>query len=192
MKYFFDTEFIEYPDHIHPISIALVSEDDREYYAVVKDFPIHMANDFVKAHVIPQLPPEGEWKTVEVIKLEIREFIGLDFKPEFWAYYSAYDWVLFCQIQGRMLDLPKSWPKFCMDIKQLCVTMGNPQLSKQPNEHDALEDARWNKRTWEFLQLSSIYPADFTAKERIFLETMDKTAEKLQPALPMELRGRKG
>ena len=74
-------------------------------------------------------------------------------KPEFWGYYADYDWVVLCQLFGTMMDLPKGWPKYCRDIKQLCDDKGNPKLPEQGRgEHHALADARWNKQVWEFLQ----------------------------------------
>jgi hypothetical protein len=38
--------------------------------------------------------------------------------PEFYAYYADYDWVLFCSLFGRMIDLPKGFPMYCIDLKQ--------------------------------------------------------------------------
>ncbi len=37
---------------------------------------------------------------------------------EFYAYYADYDWVLFCSLFGTMMDLPKGFPMFCIDLKQ--------------------------------------------------------------------------
>ena len=37
---------------------------------------------------------------------------------EFYAYYADYDWVVFCWIFGRMIDLPKGFPMYCNDLKQ--------------------------------------------------------------------------
>lgn len=39
--------------------------------------------------------------------------------PEFYAYYCAYDWVAFCWIFGKMKDLPKDFPMYCRDLKQI-------------------------------------------------------------------------
>jgi hypothetical protein len=84
---------------------------------------------------------------------------------EFYAYYADYDWVAFCWLFGKMIDLPKGFPKYCIDLKQ---ELDNKQLSydkskmgikvkdietypKQTNEHNALADAKWNKQLHEFL-----------------------------------------
>ena len=89
-------------------------------------------------------------------------------KPEFYAYYADYDWVVFCWIFGKMIDLPKGFPWYCRDLKQildekqseLIKNHGNINVvqikefdgyPKQTNEHNALDDARWNKALHKFL-----------------------------------------
>jgi hypothetical protein len=152
VKYFLDTEFME-SGHMLPItllSVGIVAEDGREFYAVNKDADQTLANDWVKANVLPYLGDANKLSHVG-IGHAIVEFIGDD-KPEFWGYYADYDWVVFAQLFGAMIDLPKGWPMYCRDIKQLCDELGNPELPKQDTqEHNALADARWNKVAHEFL-----------------------------------------
>lgn len=238
MKYFFDTEFIEGPQDktlfgfkygetkptIDLISIGMVSESGREYYAISKDFNLKQAwnNEWIRNNVLLPIYKEnisGDWrnrvdfslkgmnhviemvgKTNEEIAREIMQFVldpGKDIlqewigslggyvdalrkmtciqKPEFYAYYADYDWVVFCQLFGTMMDLPKSFPMYCKDLKQLMDDKvqekyinnplkpvhtfdygiewlkGNSNYPKQENEHNALDDARWNKKLYNFL-----------------------------------------
>jgi hypothetical protein len=159
MKYFYDTEFIEDGKTIDLISIGIVAEDGREYYAISKEFKPRKASQWVKDNVIAKLPPRkvnpmyesprlvGEskaWKSREQIKQDILAFIGED-KPEFWAYYADYDHVALCQLFGTMMDLPKGWPMYTRDLKQLLDENGNPKMPKPKNEHNALADAKWVK-----------------------------------------------
>jgi hypothetical protein len=165
MKYFFDTEFIEDGKTIDLISIGIVAEDGREYYAISTEFKPRKANEWVKKNVLAHLPPRNPvpfldsprhmeesraWKTRNQIAKEVIVFIGQD--PEFWAYYADYDWVVLCQLFGTMMDLPKGWPMYCRDIKQLCDSLGNPRLPEQKDQkHHALADARWNRDAYAFL-----------------------------------------
>jgi hypothetical protein len=65
-------------------------------------------------------------------------------RPEFWMYHGAYDWVVVCQLFGRMIDLPSGWPHHFMDLKQFAVMSGNERLIEQPiPKHHALQDAHW-------------------------------------------------
>ena len=150
MKIWFDTEFYENGKTIELISIGMVREDGATYYCEGPGSR-HTASKttWLRLNVLPHLI--GPNKVREVMAKEIVEFAGE--KPEFWADYAGYDWVALCQLHGTMMDLPKGWPMFCMDVKQLCVMKGNPQLPKQVGaEHHALADAQWCKEAWEFLQ----------------------------------------
>lgn len=171
MRYFIDTGFIESgpTKPIQLISIGIVAEDGREFYAVSSDFDPDTASEWVKTNVLsklgkgrsspksiadkllafvwPSWPPKGDPSMMSPrVRDEARE------KPEFWGYYADYDWVVFCQLFGTMMDLPAGFPMYCRDIKQLCDDKGNPKLPEQgKGEHNALADARWNKTAWEFL-----------------------------------------
>ncbi len=94
------------------------------------------------------------WRTREQIRLELLYFMDVEKhgKPELWGYYSAYDHVAFCQLFGTMMDLPRGFPMYTRDIKQLCDSLGNPKLPEQgKDEHNALADAKWNKLAWVYL-----------------------------------------
>lgn len=39
-------------------------------------------------------------------------------RPYFYGYYSDYDWVAFCWLFGKMIDLPNRFPMYCIDLKQ--------------------------------------------------------------------------
>jgi hypothetical protein len=255
-KYYIDTEFLEgtqkekfpislfrknTPPTIDLISIALVSEDNREYYAISKDFNLkeawnrwqHSENlisgknqqgkeywirenvlkpvweELVKEHnqkvsrlgLTISRKDESKFnfkvlkellntygKTNKQIAEEVKIFVAnrgdnkteqwiLEYEynrynPEFYGYYSDYDWVVFAWLFGKMIDLPSGFPKYCRDLKQILdekYPNGIFKLSseingkkeipvknhfmfpKQTNSHNALADARWNKELHEFL-----------------------------------------
>ncbi len=155
MKYFFDTEFHEDGRTIDLISIGVVAEDGREFYREDFSYDITRAakDDWLRKNVLPHLTRSGEHlKTRANIRADLLAFVGDDSKPEFWAYYADYDWVVFCQLFGRMIDLPQHFPKFCLDLKQLSVSVGSPQHPAQESaEHHALADARWNRDLYTHL-----------------------------------------
>lgn len=260
MKYFIDTEFLEGTQRktlfgiptlglrwdetghleifkpqtkntIDLISIGIVSEKGREYYAISKDFNLKEAwnryewKDFHSAHgeKLQQKvywirenvlkPIFNEWKAEANVQIKrlglpihlkemefnfknfkhcikcigksnkeiayrLESFIRDDFNQasdyenpiQFYAYYADYDWVAFCWLFGKMMDLPTGFPIYCIDLKQelesilenntntLCdkhIYKDNiklhPNYPKQKNEHNALADAKWNKRLYEFL-----------------------------------------
>jgi 3'-5' exoribonuclease-like protein len=150
MKFWFDTEFYEDGMFIDLISIGVAAEDGRTYYAeVLGADAIAATTDWLCANVRPHLT--GKQKPRSLIRDEIVEFMGD--APEIWAYYADYDWVALCQLHGTMMDLPKGWPMYCRDLKQLVDQCGNPKLPEQKSaEHNALADAIWTKEAWLWLR----------------------------------------
>ncbi len=179
---------------IELISIGIVAEDGRELYLVNTDFDLRAAyqNEWLRENVVEPivhsvdddfedtdqkikfLRDAGQFGYFQRqiqsigfnrthIKRKILEFIGND-KPEFYGYYCDYDWVVFCWLFGRMIDLPQNFPMFCFDLKQMleekAAFMEQPsemlkmdwKYPKQENEHNALDDAKWNKSLYEFLE----------------------------------------
>lgn len=153
MKIFFDTEFIEDGKTIDLISIGMIKEDGKEYYAISNEFNELKADQWVYEHVLTQLDSDKTKRLCrKQIAKEILKFVGPE--PEFWGYFADYDWVVLCQLYGRMIDLPKGWPMYCRDLKQLCDQLGNTILPCQINEHNALDDAKWNKITYDYVLLN--------------------------------------
>lgn len=166
---FFDTEFYEDGRTIDLISIGMVAEDGRELYACNLDAQLHRCHEagpWMRDNVLRQLPPydDAAWMRRAAIKNAVVEFLTFGArggeplptrdgkKPELWAYYADYDWVVLCQLFGRMIDLPKWMPMWCRDLKQLSADVGDPQHPKQDKgEHNALADARWNHALYKYL-----------------------------------------
>lgn len=157
-RYFLDTEFYENGRTIDLISIGIVCSDGREFYAVNREAELDKVSPWVRDHVLPSLPTYGDpaWRPRVVIASQIERFMPADSDGrniEIWAYYADYDWVALCQLYGTMMELPNHFPKFCMDLKQYSRMIGSPKHPKQEKgEHNALEDARWNKTLYEFLR----------------------------------------
>lgn len=153
-RWFVDTEFHEDGLRIELISIALVSEDGREYYAHSSEYDATACSDWVKLNVLPLLARMPRLPR-RVIAADIRRLVGPD--PEFWADFASYDWVALCQLYGTMMDLPQGWPMFCRDLRQLMESAGvrSVQLPQQhETAHNALHDARWLRQAFFSLQSS--------------------------------------
>ncbi len=261
MNYYLDTEFCEGSQKkrifgipygntkptIDLISIGIVSEDGRVYYAISKDFNLKESwnrwqqrtgqgdrnnrepreywlreNVLKKIHVdllklesqylakqrrimgyTPPLNTEFTYsnfkylvsshgKTNKQIADEIKEFvkpqptgnilnsnppqIEYDNSPiQFYAHYCSYDWVVFCWIFGKMIELPKGFPMYCHDLKVIMEHklktvhiddgQGNdlktgrldwiktlPHYPVNKNPHNALSDAKFDKDLHKFLK----------------------------------------
>ena len=90
--------------------------------------------------------------------------------PEFYAYFADYDWVVIAQLFGKMMNLPEGFPFYCRDLKQSfdmtaskLFFKANPKSAQMQLKasqmypiqttglHVALEDAKWNKKLYTFL-----------------------------------------
>ncbi|KAB2347365.1 3'-5' exoribonuclease [Actinomadura rudentiformis] len=174
MRIYYDTEFLEDGRTIELISIGLVAEDGREYYAVASDgyadrprIDRVLAHPWLREHVVPSLPlalDVNPWrwdvnhpdidhvKSRREIAQAARDFILETPDVELWAWYGAYDHVALCQLWGRMVDLPDGVPMYTHDLKQECDRLGNPPMPQQAEGlHNALADARHVKVMAEFL-----------------------------------------
>lgn len=152
MRYFYDTEFIEDGETIELVSIGIVGEDGREYYAISSEFDPERANDWVRANVLNKLPPRTApvWKPLETIRDEVLAFLtARHTQPELWAWVGAYDHVVLAQLWGDMRGLPRELPRFTRELKQYWIMAGRPRLPEIPDgNHDALVDARHNLRKY--------------------------------------------
>ena len=150
MKYFFDTEFVYDVDDdrdwsLELVSIGIVAEDGREYYAI-NPAGVGEANGFVRACVLPHLG-NGAWRTEREIAADIRAFVTDN--PEFWVYMGAFDYVLLSGLMGGFNRWPNGWPYLANDLRQLLDAMGHVGI-RQPDDapHNAIEDARWIAQTY--------------------------------------------
>ena len=257
MKYFIDTEFLEGKQYyrksflealfavkryteptIDLISIGIVAEDGREYYAISKEFNLKEAwnrydekVEIMSGDMRNHYPEGRKYKVywirenvlkpifIELVDKELKDFNSPYYKAlytrdedkymfsykrlkqlinkygktnkqiaenilwfcaaeksifetdglgqevrnrlednpvKFYGYYADYDWVCFCWLFGKMIDLPTGFPMLMFDIQQLIVenNIDKTNLLKevpQINCHNSLQDAKWNKKLYEFL-----------------------------------------
>lgn len=150
MRYWYDTEFLENGHTIKMISIGVVAEDGREYYAINQElvynvgFRLNVQNNrWLMDNVVPHLPQLANYhlfgepwlfdynsplvKRRDQIRADLEVFFQIDRnveEPELWADYAAYDHVVLCQLWGRMIDLPTGMPMFTHDIQQEAARLG--------------------------------------------------------------------
>jgi hypothetical protein len=135
MKLFFDTEFTGLHKDTTLISIGIISEDGRTFYAELNDYDESQVDDWIQKNVIDNLlfsaPSEGEDEhyiasrtvghkgnlfenySVELrsnmanLKTELTQWLAQFYdKVEMWSDCLAYDWVLFCDIFGHAFNIP--------------------------------------------------------------------------------------
>ncbi|SHF40433.1 polyadenylate-specific 3'-exoribonuclease AS [Streptoalloteichus hindustanus] len=156
MRFFYDCEFIEDGRTIDLVSIGVVDEEGREFYAVSTEFDPDRAGPWVRQHVLPKLPPPSDptWRGRSRIRDELFEFLTAHGgEVELWAWFAAYDHVALAQLWGAMPALPQPIPRFTRDLRQRWEDTGKPKLPPAPlDAHDALADARHNLARWRVIE----------------------------------------
>lgn len=146
MRHFYDCEFLEDGRTIELISIGVVADDGREYYAVNSDMPTEriQSRRWLMNNVVRHLPlrialPTSSWadnraptihldmtdtrvKPRWVIANEVREFFlgpGPDVpQVELWSWCADYDHVLLMWLWGSMARKPDGLPTYTRDLQQ--------------------------------------------------------------------------
>jgi hypothetical protein len=151
-RYFYDCEFIEDGLTVELVSIGVVDEQGREFYAVSTEFDGSRAIPWVRRNVLDKLPGPAHpaWRSRERIRADLLAFLTEPGKAiELWAWYAAYDHVVLCQLWGAMPALPRAIPRFTHELRQRWEDAGHPVLPAPPaDQHDALADARHNLARW--------------------------------------------
>lgn len=151
-RYHYDCEFIEDGRTVELVSIGVVDETGREYYAVSTEFDPSRAGPWVRDHVLGQLPPPADkrWRSRSQIRDELFAFLTEPGETiELWAWVGAYDHLALCHLWGAMPALPRQLPRFTRELKQRWEDRGRPALPPVPADaHDALADARHNLAKW--------------------------------------------
>ncbi len=76
-RYFYDCEFIEDGRTVDLVSIGVVDEHGREFYAVSTEFDDSRAVPWVRRNVLDKLPSPGDpaWRSRERIRDDLYEFL---------------------------------------------------------------------------------------------------------------------
>ena len=160
MRFFYDCEFIEDGTTIDLVSIGMVDETGREFYAVSTEFDPSRAIGWVRRNVLSQLPSPAHsaWRDRARIRADLLTFLLAPNEPiELWAWMSAYDHVVLAQLWGDMRALPRQIPRFTHELRQRWEDSGSPPLPEPPSDqHDALADARHNLARWRVIETSTL------------------------------------
>ena len=160
-RYFYDCEFIEDGRTIDLVSIGVVDEHGREFYAVSTEFDDRAAVPWVRRNVLDRLPSPSDpaWRSRERIREDLLAFLVEPLKDrhgdelELWAWFAAYDHVVLAQLWGAMPDLPRDVPRLTREIRQHWEAAGSPPIpGPGTDRHDALADARLAYARWRVAQ----------------------------------------
>jgi hypothetical protein len=135
-KLFIDLEFTGLHQATTPISLGIVSECGKTFYAEFTDYDRTQLNDWLEENIIPntwvainnpitsmgEVVGDSRWADVHVfgssdyIKPFLEEWLSQFEKIVIWSDCLSYDWVLFCNIWGHAFSIPENIYYIAMDI----------------------------------------------------------------------------
>ena len=163
-KIFFDTKFTGLYQKTTLISIGLISECGKTFYAEFNDYDGSQIDECFQTNVIDNLQYNGIYQkldktkesvsyknTTENIKGMLTEWLEQFKEVEMWSDCLSYDLVLFNQIFGHAFSIPKNVYYIPFDICTLFQLKGiDPNVSREQfsemteasQKHNALWDAK--------------------------------------------------
>lgn len=180
MKVFFDTEFTGLHQNTTLISIGMVAENGKEFYAEFSDYDKNQVDEWIENNVLNNLIVNPDRKfyqrvtdnvsiyrgTSEYIKAMLEDWLEQFEKVEMWSDCLSYDWVLFNQLFGHAFNIPKNIYYIPFDICTLLKMKGvDPDINREefaeglidlipgakPLKHNAIWDAKIIKACYERL-----------------------------------------
>lgn len=180
MEIFFDTEFTGLHKNTTLISIGLIAENGKTFYAELTDYDKSQVDDWLNDNVIKNLNRssdeslsrnmnftnsiDGKHNDIVVngdkkyVKAKLEEWLLQFDEVEIWSDCLAYDWVLFNDIFGHAFNIPKNVYYIPFDICTLFKIKGiDPDISREKfadiegDKHNALYDAKVIKACYEKL-----------------------------------------
>ncbi|KAG3044581.1 hypothetical protein PC121_g21817 [Phytophthora cactorum] len=172
MKVFFDTEFTGLHQNTTLISIGLIAENGRTFYAEFNDYDKSQVNNWILANVINNLiihPDRKNYYRVtdnEEIHLgnsahitdKLEEWLYKLGEVEIWSDCLHYDWMLFVNLWGNAFSIPSNVYYIPFDICTLMKVKGvDPDVNREEfagiegAKHNALHDAKVIKACYDKL-----------------------------------------
>jgi len=171
---YYDSEFTGLHQYSTLISLALVSDDEVAFYAEFSDYDSQQCDAWIQQHVLSHTQWLGRQSTPLLhtrdkltecygdsawVSNQLSVWLQQFSAVEIWADCLAFDWVLFCQLFGGALQLPKQVFYMPFDFSTLLKLRGiNPDISRSelagfsnPMPHHALADAMQLKTCFQKL-----------------------------------------
>jgi hypothetical protein len=176
-KIFFDCEFTGLHKDTTLISIGLISDCGKTFYAEFTDYNKGQIDDWLKQNVIKKLKYQNEFirlhhdnsvaicDNTQEIRKNLEWWFSQFEQVEIWSDCLSYDWVLFNNIFGTAFDIPKNIYYIPFDICTLFKMKGiDPDISREEfakqgkeewfaeaEKHNALFDAKIIKMCYDKL-----------------------------------------
>jgi len=173
-KIFFDTEFTGLHQKTTLISIGLISECGKQFYAELTDYSKTQLNQWLVDNVINNLYLDkydndanlNDWKikgNTDDVKISLQVWLEQFEEVEIWSDCLSYDWVLFNQIFGHAFSIPKNVYYIPFDICTLFKVKGiDADISREEFAKDylvkvAFQTGKKHNAMWDAFVIRECY-----------------------------------
>jgi len=154
-RIYFDTEFTGLHQNTTLISLGMVSECGKVFYAEFTDFDRTQIDDWLQKNVINNLflaelgshvavkidenpKIKHDWtflgtKQNLIESKHLEDYINQFERIEIWSDCLSYDWVLFCQLWGHAFNIPKNIYYIPFDV---CTTFKEKGIDPDINREN--------------------------------------------------------
>ena len=158
-NYFFSALVIDSGpyERLQIVSLALVNELGEAYYSESREYDIRLAPEAQRT-AIPHNVDQTNPKSLETIAQEAQAFVGHRW-PTFWGWNGAQEFTAFYQLFFK-IGLPDTWPRHFHELEVELDRDGNPRpprMDEMSDNHHALDNARWIRETYIWLQDRRLY-----------------------------------
>lgn len=181
MRVFLDCEMTGLHQGSSLISLGLVAENGKQFYAEFTDYNENQCDDWIKENVVANLQftdmdvfeqTVGDYtltkNTTHFISGELHEWLSQFKTVELWSDCHHYDMVLFMELFGGAFGLPTNVYYIPFDISTMFKVLGiDPDISREAFidtpidgvKHNSLYDAKVIQACFEKLQRNKhLYP----------------------------------
>lgn len=179
MRIFFDTEFTGLHQNTTLISIGMISEDGKRFYAELSDYDQSQVDEWIAENVLAHRWIHYKYFEEDVSKYfvygnktsvahELRKYLAQFDSVELVSDCAHYDMTLFISLFGTAFDIPKNVCPVCYDINQDIAyfhevdgytafdinreeILENNDIKIKGNKHNALYDAEVIKALYEIV-----------------------------------------
>lgn len=172
-KVFFDTEFTGLHQKTTLISIGLISECGKSFYAEFTDYDKTQIDEWLQENVINNLCLTEYDKDANLncwkikgdsgdVKSALEVWFSQFDEVEMWSDCLAYDWILFNQIFGHAFSIPKNIYYIPFDICTLFKHKGiDPDISRE-DFSETKQQSKKHNALWDALIIGECYQKLFT------------------------------
>lgn len=182
MKLFMDTEFTGLHQKTTLISIAMISEDNRDFYAEFTDYDYRSIKDdtWIRDNVLrrrrfhpmieehfkmcgnlnmkPYKGKKGILGDSLFVRGELERYLKQFKDIEIWSDCLAYDWVLFCELFGGAMKLPNNVSYIPQDICALFHVAGiDPDISREDFTKLEYDENQKHRADWDAFVIKECY-----------------------------------